>query len=91
MLTAVLNGKRRGTGFTGQSFISGDLVGAEDVLTSTIFERIAYLPNSIFLDFMDHALGCEDSIGTLENIDFWPSWYFNGQRVEPDAVLYSAC
>lgn len=87
MLAAVLNGKRRGSGFAGKRLLLGETDGAEDVLTATIFERIAYLPDSVFESFLNELLELDEPIGSLEEIIFWPSWSLSGQRVEPDVVL----
>lgn len=44
MLTAILNGKRLGSGVEGRHSSLGDATGAEDILTATIVERLIYLP-----------------------------------------------
>lgn len=88
MLAAVLNGKRRGTGLAGKQMEMGDMSGAEDVLTATVFERLAYLPDDIFAKFLDELLGLDESVGTLEEaVDFWPPWSLDGRRIEPDVVI----
>ncbi|WP_346284597.1 hypothetical protein [Zoogloea sp.] len=87
MLSAVLNGKRRGTGFAGKQLALGDTSGAEDVLTATVFERLAYLPDLLLETFFDRFLGLDEPPGPLTEIQFWPSWYMAGTRVEPDVVL----
>lgn len=89
MLSAVLNGKRRGSGLLGRDFLLGDAEGAEDLLTASVFERLAYLPDEVFKDVMKHLLGEENAPGALEAITFWPSLYEGkeGRRVEPDVVL----
>ena len=88
MLAAVLNGKRRGTGFAGKQLVLGALEGAEDVLTATVFERLAYLPDSLLAAFLDELLNLEEPVGVIDDLQFWPSWSLSGQRVEPDVVLY---
>ena len=88
MLAAVLNGKRRGTGLAGKNLVLGSLEGAEDILTATVFERLAYLPNIIFSEFIKNLLPSYESIGSLEEIKFWPSWELGGHRIEPDVVLF---
>ena len=89
MLSAVLNGKRRGSGLVGRDFLLGDTEGAEDLLTASVFERLAYLPDEVFKDVMSRLLGKENAPGALEKMTFWPSWYESkgGRRVEPDVVL----
>lgn len=90
MLAAVLNGKRRGSGVAGKQLILGSTQGAEDVLTATIFERLAYLPESVLATFFSYLLQVDEPIGTLGFIEFWPSWSLDGKRIEPDVVLYGS-
>lgn len=90
MLSAVLNGKRRGTGLAGKQLTLGDTDGAEDVLTATVFERLAYLPDSLFEAFLAQLLQLAEPAGPLVDIQFWPSWYMAGGRVEPDVVLHGS-
>lgn len=86
MLTAVISGKKRGTGFEGSLLKLGQAEGAEDVLTASVFERIAYLPDDLFITAFTTVLGV--GIGAIETIEFWPSWYLaDGRRVEPDVVI----
>lgn len=91
MLSAVLNGKRRGSGLLGRDFVFGDTEGAEDLLTASVFERLAYLPDDAFKKVMSDLLGNENAPGALEEMTFWPSWYEGEEdqrsRVEPDVVL----
>lgn len=88
MLSAVLNGKRRGTGLAGKQLVLGEASGAEDVLTATVFERLAYLPDPLLETFLDQLLNLDEPPGPLTEIQFWPSWYMAGTRVEPDVVLH---
>ncbi|NIF27541.1 hypothetical protein F3J44_14320 [Pantoea sp. Tr-811] len=90
MLAAILNGKRRGSGVEGKHSSLGDATGAEDILTATIVERLIYLPESVRDRFFSQLLGPDRSIGTLEDFEFWPSWWLDGRRVEPDVVLYGS-
>lgn len=90
MLAAILNGKRRGSGVEGRHSSLGDATGAEDILTATIVERLIYLPESVRDSFFVQLLGPDRSIGTLEDFEFWPSWWFDERRVEPDVVLYGS-
>lgn len=88
MLSAVLHGKKTGTGFAGLSLKLGETQGAEDVLTSTIFERIAYLPDEIFCLFINNLLGNTENISSLADINFWYALEdHKGKRVEPDVLL----
>ena len=90
MLAAVLHGKRRGTGFAGKQLTLGAQDGAEDVLTATVFERLAYLPDSLLTGFLDALLGLDESVGAIDDLQFWPSWSLSGKGVEPDVVLYGS-
>ena len=90
MLAAVLNGKRRGSGVAGKQLILGSTEGAEDVLTATIFERLAYLPDSVLATFFCELLEVDEQIGTLDFIEFWPSWFLEGKGIEPDVVIYGS-
>lgn len=85
MLSAVLHGKKLGTGFAGLQLKIGETQGAEDVLTASIFERIAYLPDDVFIRFMQLLFKGEFEIGALLDIEFWAGW--QGRSVEPDVVL----
>ncbi|WP_236248436.1 F-box domain-containing protein [Pseudomonas mosselii] len=86
MLNAVLAGKKRGTGLLDQALAIERSEGAEDVLTSTLFERLAYLPDVQFCAIFEALLG--EPFGPLESIAFWPSWYLpEAKRVEPDVVM----
>ena len=86
MLNAVISGKKRGTGLEGARVILGQAAGAEDVITASVFERLAYLPDNLFSATLTTLLGV--AFGAIEDIDFWPSWYLtDGRRVEPDVVI----
>ncbi|WP_412479585.1 hypothetical protein [Azonexus sp. IMCC34839] len=92
MLTAILNGKRRGTGLAGKQLSVSGLDGAEDVLTATVFERLSYLPEPILNEFLEELLQTkDDQIGAVQEIKFWPSDYsLNGGKIEPDVVIYGS-
>jgi hypothetical protein len=86
MLNAIMNGKKRGTGLAGIDLKIGTTEGAEDILTATLFERLAYLPDRVLVTFFSQLL--EDiELGPLDNIQFWPQWSLNGKGAEPDVVL----
>lgn len=86
MLNAVLAGKKRGTGLQSQQTALELAEGAEDVLTASVFERLAYLPEELLSDVLTDLLG--KPFGLLQSIEYWPSWYLsNGRRVEPDVLL----
>lgn len=86
MLNAVISGKKQGTGLEGTRLILGQAEGAEDVITASVFERLAYLPDDLFSATLTTLLGV--AFGAIKSIDFWPSWYLpDGRRVEPDVVI----
>jgi len=89
MLNAVLAGKKRGTGLQGLQEALEQAEGAEDVLTASVFERLAYLPENLLSVVLSDLLG--EPFGPLQSIDYWPSWYLqDGTRVEPDVLLQDA-
>ncbi|MHA6232974.1 F-box domain-containing protein [Pseudomonas fluorescens group sp. PF-69] len=86
MLNAVISGKKRGTGLEGTRLILGQAEGAEDVITASVFERLAYLPDDLFSATLTKLL--DGAFGAIEDIDFWPSWCQpDGRRIEPDVVI----
>lgn len=87
MLSAILHGKKTGTGLAGTRLKIGETQGAEDVLTASVFERIAYLSDDIFRQFIRNLLSEANDIGALEKIEFWVSLTLYGIRVEPDVIL----
>ena len=87
MLSAILYGKKTGTGLAGTRLKIGKTQGSEDVLTASVFERIAYLPNDVFKLFIQNLLGNND-FGCLDEIRFWPKLELGHSSVEPDVVLY---
>ena len=86
MLSAILHGKKTGSGLAGTRLKIGETQGAEDILTSSVFERIAYLPDEVFSLFIQNLLNGYD-FGHLYEIEFWPYWEINNARIEPDVVL----
>ena len=87
MLSAVLHGKKLGTGFAGTRLKIGETQGAEDVLTASVFERIAYLPNDVFISFIQQLFNFNNQItaSALDEITFWAGW--QKRSVEPDVIL----
>lgn len=86
MLNAVMAGKRRGTGLENQEQALGLAEGSEDVLTSSVFERLGYLPDAILSGVLSQLIG--EPFGPLLTMEFWPSWPLKGRsRVEPDVLL----
>ena len=89
MLNAVFSGKKRGTGLQNQQTALELAEGAEDVLTASIFERLAYLPDELLTAVLSQLLG--EPFGPLQAIEYWPSWCLqDGSRVEPDVLLQDA-
>ncbi len=85
MLNAVLSGKKTGSGIEGLRLELGEAKGAEDVITASVFERLAYLPDDLFSAVFSELLG--ESFGPLGRLDFWPNWELPERTVEPDVVL----
>ncbi|MGE8361681.1 F-box domain-containing protein [Pseudomonas sp.] len=86
MLNAIFSGKKRGTGLQNQQTALELAEGAEDVLTASVFERLAYLPNELSTSIFSALLG--RPFGPLRSIEYWPSWHLSsGPRVEPDLLL----
>ena len=88
MLSAILHGKKTGSGLAGTRLKIGETQGAEDILTSSVFERIAYLPDEVFNRFIQNLLNGYD-FGHLYEIEFWPYWEINNAKIEPDVVLFN--
>ncbi|HHE3600284.1 TPA: hypothetical protein ACPD3N_000642 [Pasteurella multocida] len=87
MLSAILHGKKTGSGLAGRQFKIGETQGAEDLLTATIFERISYLPNNTFQEVIKKLFDDKEDIGNLQNIEYWPKWMNKNRFIEPDVVL----
>jgi hypothetical protein len=87
MLTAILQGKRRGSGLEGMAQLS-NATGSEDLLTSLVFERVSYLSDDALSAFWA-ALLPEDvrPFGRIERVEFWPRVELEGRLVEPDVLL----
>jgi len=89
MLNAVFSGKKRGTGLQNQQTSLELAEGAEDVLTASVFERLAYLPDGLLTAVLSELLG--EPFGPLQAIEYWPKWRLqDGSRVEPDVLLQDA-
>ncbi|WP_175970904.1 hypothetical protein [Burkholderia sp. BCC0322] len=88
MLTAILQGKRRGSGLEGMAQQLSNATGSEDLLTSLVFERVSYLSDDALSVFWT-ALLPEDvaPFGRIERIEFWPRFELEGRLVEPDVLL----
>src|ERR1700732_5022612 len=77
MLNAILNGKKYGTGLEGIQ-ISEEFVGAEDTLTSTVFERLLYLPDESIITILFSPnvwVNPLDKVPQeINDHEFWPWW-----------------
>lgn len=90
MLNAILHGKKRGSGTQGES-LETTFSGAEDTLTSTVFERLFYLSDELISEILmsEEWWGSNVPVGAIEDIFFWPRWesaLTDGQK-EPDVVV----
>ncbi len=74
MLKAMLHGKTKGTGAEGVRL--SEFVGAEDLLTATVFERILYLPDEMVgtILFAGQIWGKVSLPKAVESCWFWPWW-----------------
>lgn len=97
MLSAILNGKGRRlpTSLPAGASLRMAFVRSEDILTATVFERLAYLDGSVLwallvATFRPHVLP-ERKVAELASIEFWPTWSLAGDEaggsVEPDVVM----
>jgi len=63
----------------------------EDLLTSSVFERIRYLPDEAIAKLFDRITlpvrVDATELGNFQSMLFWPHYEFNGRRVEPDVVV----
>jgi len=88
MLNAILHGKKQGTGLAGIR-LSQDFGGAEDTLTSTVFERLLYLPDEMLIAIvLDPSVWTHSSIKLPKEIidsEFWPWW--EPAKIKPVAEL----
>lgn len=88
MLTAILQGKRRGSGLEGAAQQLSNATGSEDLLTSLVFERVSYLSDDALSAFWTALLPEDvDPFGRIERIEFWPRFELEGRLVEPDVLL----
>lgn len=90
MLKAAQSGKYRGTVLAGE-FGDGRQGLFEDLLTSSVFERISYLPDETIAELFDRitksARAETGELGDFQDMLFWPQYELNGRRVEPDVVV----
>lgn len=97
MLSAILNGKGRRlpVSLPAGASLRMAFVQSEDILTATVFERLAYLEGSVLwallvATFKPRVLP-ERKVAELTGIEFWPTWWPAGEgvgrSVEPDVVM----
>jgi hypothetical protein len=97
MLNAILHGKARTlpeTARPGES-LKSIFRRSEDLLTATVFERLAYLNGEIFWEILRDAFKPailpNRNLIVLDSIEFWPRWSQGseilGQDTEPDIFL----
>lgn len=96
MLQAILSGKsgRIPEGVTPGSSWSHALKRSEDLLTSTVFERLAYLDAPLLWAILAETFGPplpNFRVAELLNVEFWPTWADptkdNAGTVEPDVFM----
>lgn len=71
--------------------IRDELWNHEDVKTSSVIGTLSYLPVKIFWEIMKRSICNTDEKlsepGDMLQIDFWPQWKLDKQRVEPDVFM----
>ncbi|WP_372377925.1 hypothetical protein ACBZ91_00475 [Vibrio natriegens] len=98
MLKAILHGKAGRIEHDGQSSVrwASLFKAREDLLTSTVFERFAYLsePSQFQLlefCFNDKVVALAELFGAFLTIDYWPRYTFeekgHARQVEPDLII----
>jgi hypothetical protein len=100
MLTAILHGKGRrlAEGLSADESLRAAFLRFEDLLTATVFERLAYLEPPILWQILRETFGIsgwsDESEVSLISIEFWPMWTAAsdtlGKAVEPDVVIQFA-
>ncbi len=97
MLIAILDGKGRTVpdGLKGGDSLRKVFKVSEDLLTATVFERLAYLKGATLWAILRATFRPDilppRSVATLDAIEFWPRWSKANptleQDVEPDVVM----
>lgn len=97
MLSAILNGKGRRlpASLPAGASLRMAFVRSEDILTATVFERLAYLDGltlwKLFAATFKPRVLPERKVAELTGIEFWPTWWPAGEgaggSVEPDVVM----
>jgi hypothetical protein len=77
MLNAILHGKKRGTRLQG-IHLHDNIDVIEDTLTSTVFERLLYLPDAVVISILFHPgiwmNPTTDPPNEICGHEFWPWW-----------------
>lgn len=87
MIHAIENGK------VPTRFLDGEeSLMCEDTLTSVVIERLIYLGGAVWAKLLSKSAvhpNWNRSIdpGEIQSIEFWPSWSFDGRRIEPDCLI----
>jgi hypothetical protein len=97
MLSANLNGKGRRLpdGLPPGASLRMAFKRSEDILTATVFERLAYLDGDVLWQVLESTFRpkvlATPRLVTLDDVEFWPTWGQArdaiGKAVEPDVVL----
>ena len=97
MLSAILNGKGRRLpdGLPPGASLRMAFKRSEDILTATVFERLAYLDGHFLWQILEATFRPKilptRKLVTLDDVEFWPTWGQArdtiGKAVEPDVVL----
>ena len=97
MLSAILNGKGRRLpdGLPPGASLRMAFKRSEDILTATVFERLAYLDGHTLWQILEATFRPKvlptRKLVALDDVEFWPTWGQArdtiGKAVEPDVVL----
>lgn len=87
MFKALRYGKASKFGTALQEFDQSSLFSPEDLLTSSIFERLQYLPAPIFAQLVSEKIKLPEG-ANMSAIRYWPRWEAKGKKyVEPDLLV----
>lgn len=87
MFKALRSGKASKLRIALQNFDIDPLFSPEDLLTSSIFERLQYLPAPIFARLISEKIKLPEN-SNLTAIQYWPRWTAkNRNYVEPDLLV----
>ena len=99
MLKAILHGKAGRIEHSQNESVSWSSLfqAREDLLTSTVFERFAYLSDEVQKNMLQHWFkahhgGIPTDFGELEGINYWPRFTHEHEsgfnQVEPDLIIH---